>query len=386
MTSSRTIVCGAAALFLAVFQIFLVFRSLSNARRKYEDVPWLRDEIRASIQSERPKQQTQCPEHFVPPSVGVNDSTLPPACTEDASHVASAAFCESSQSPYLFIVVLSAPSNFDRRHAQRGLLFRSRARMTPDFVQNNRWSYAFLVGKPTKGAPAYLQRQIDAESCRYKDILQVDVFDDYYNLTRKRIAAFEFFLRSDVKFEILLKTDDDCYVNVQATLEWLRSVTPFAYEKASRRLEKLGRKSAAAGKYFYGGAGRLDAIPVRYEKSAYYISMDDYPRPVFPPLINGPGYFLSYDLIKAMMALDGDRMPSFRLEDVHTAIMVNRTGLMPGEMVTFTKRVVILNSAIRPQTHLCIDGDYSIIVMGIMGKSYTVFPYLFKAFIERYTC
>ncbi|XP_065826766.1 beta-1,3-galactosyltransferase 1-like [Oscarella lobularis] len=332
-------------------------------------VPSNPDDVRS------PEIATSCPTLALP--LKPLDPGVPPPCRDAHGFAHSPAFCKSNEKTFLLIVVMSTASNFERRHLARNRWLRSRFKMKSDFTSRHSWKYLFLLGKPnaeTKEKNEILQKNIDAESCHFSDILQVDVMEDYYNLTAKKMAAFDYILQNHMDFEILLKTDDDCFINVQLTLEWLDDVTPNAYTCTRNALQHKGISSM--GKYFFGGKCMLRISPDRNPQSKWYLSVNDYPSSHYPPVCFGPGYFLSYDLIKAISTIDGDEMRSFRLEDVHTAILLRRLGLMPEECVSMTNRVVNYDRG-------CVDGKFPFIVM---GSSSSRLLYLFNSFMEHSTC
>ena len=302
---------------------------------------------------------------------------VPPPCRDASGFASSPAFCPQktkTKKSSLLVVVMSAASNFAQRHMARNLWLRSRFKVKAEFVASHPWKYLFLVGKPnakTREKSVALQRSIATESCHFFDILQVDVMEDYYNLTAKKMAAFDYVLRNGINFDILLKTDDDCFVNVQLTLEWLDSVTSKAYACAVR-----GAKNRT-GKYFLGGTCAFLSSPVRNPRNKWYLSPHDYPDEKFPPFCYGPGYFLSYDLVRAISSLTGeDRMESFRIEDVHTGILLKKTLLMPSNCLSHTHRV--LNRDGR-----CSRGEFPFVVM---GRSLERLKYLYDAFMQYPTC
>ena len=303
---------------------------------------------------------------------------VPPPCRDASGFASSPAFCRQKEKKTtkssLFIVVMSAASNFAQRHVARNLWLRSRFKMKAEFVASHPWKYLFLVGKPnakTKEENIALQRSITSESCHFLDILQVDVMENYYNLTAKKMAAFDYILRNGFHFDILLKTDDDCFVNVQLTLEWLDSVTPKAYACAVK-----GAKNQT-GKYLLGGTCAIRRSPIRNPRSKWYLSPQDYPDKSFPPFCYGPGYFLSYDLVGAISSLTGrDREESFRLEDVHTGILLKKTLLMPSNCLSHTHRVLNWDGR-------CARGDFPFVVM---GRSPERLKYLYDAFMKYPTC
>ena len=168
---------------------------------------------------------------------------------------------------------------------------------------------------------------VDVEQCHYKDVLTVDVLENYYNLTWKKMEALEYLVKSDLDFEVVLKTDDDAFINVQLILEWLPDTLSLAYKKVNSSVRP-----------FYSGNCPLSSSPIRDSSSKWYLPPKDYPPDTFPRFCFGTAYFLSQDLIKAMLKLH-DLRKTFRLEDIHTALLINDTGLVPASHVVDPRRI-----------------------------------------------
>ncbi|XP_062509534.1 beta-1,3-galactosyltransferase 5-like isoform X2 [Corticium candelabrum] len=257
--------------------------------------------------------------------------SFPLACETNDEFYSSPLFCYSKKKHKMLVLILSYVGNFKLRHEIRTGWMRSRFHMTDDFIRDHHWAYTFVVGHSKDNKVAENDRLIGIEKCHYKDILQVDVMEDYYNLTWKKMDALEYFIKSDLDFEVLLKTDDDAFVNIQLAYEWLHD----AMSQASKKLNSHG--------IFYGGYCRTNASPNRSPGSKWYLSEQDYPARTFPPLCFGTAYFISKDLIKAMLKLPSLKK-SFRLEDVHSAMLVNKTGLVRNDAVMSTNRIHTYNT------------------------------------------
>lgn len=278
--------------------------------------------------------------------------SLPGACESNVDYYGSPLFCSestrragdvksntSASIPQLRLVILllSSALNYKRRHVGRTTWLRSRFHMTEPFISAHPWSYAFVVGNPETSAERELiefELNLSRERCFYRDILHVDVHEDYYNLTRKKIAAFEYLLNGGIKFDIVLKTDDDCYVNIQLVMEWLIKSIALT-EKILANQTRSSRMSKSHSHLFYGGRCPLLGHPNRNYTSRWYLSTVEFSPQQFPPFCYGAGYFLSRELLTEMLILPNLRR-EFKLEDVHTGILVNDTGLMPVEAMART--------------------------------------------------
>jgi hypothetical protein len=199
--------------------------------------------------------------------------------------------------------------------------------MSSDFIAAHPWAYTFVVGRPSGNSVAQIMNSVSIERCHYKDVLTVDVLENYYNLTWKKMDALDYLVKSGLDFDVVLKSDIDVFVNIQLILEWLPDVLSQSYKKLNSSVRP-----------FYAGSCPLSAQPIRTPESKWYLSLEDYPPTKFPPFCFGAAYFLSLDLIKAMLNLS-DLRKSFRLEDVHTGLLVNDTGLVPSDHVVDPGRI-----------------------------------------------
>ena len=257
-------------------------------------------------------------------------SGQPKACESSDTFYASPLFCHSSNKPIVLVVIVSYIGNFETRHQARTVWLRSRFKMNSEFVKSHPWAYVFVVGKAHGKDAENLEKMAAIEQCHYKDILQVDVVENYYNLTWKKLEAWKYLIKSQLDFEVMLKGDDDSFINIQLVFEWLDEVIPKAYNR--------NKQSKSSLNVMYGGVCPLKGSPIRHKGNKWYLSVDDYPPKSFPPFCFGAGYFVSRDLIKAILKVP-DLMYSFRLEDVHTGILVAKTGLVPAADVMGTNRV-----------------------------------------------
>ena len=72
--------------------------------------------------------------------------------------------------------------------------------------------FAFFLGKTSD---TDIQYQIEQEANLNKDIIQVDIIDDYYKLDKKGAALFNWIYNNCSAINFLLKVDDDIYLNIR---------------------------------------------------------------------------------------------------------------------------------------------------------------------------
>ena len=68
----------------------------------------------------------------------------------------------------------------------------------------------------------WTQKQVEKEAEEYKDIVQADFVDDYYNLTYKAFMAIQWLNEHCKHVPTIVKTDDDIFWDVETVLTMLR--------------------------------------------------------------------------------------------------------------------------------------------------------------------
>jgi hypothetical protein len=114
--------------------------------------------------------------------------------------------------PSVFIAVVSAPDNFEKRNIIRQT-WRTHLNLDDHKKMMNIIGFAFILGLADKNVT---QIKIEEESKTHKDILQIEIPDIYYRLAIKVAGLFNWLNRyCAAQIDFLLKVDDDVYVNVR---------------------------------------------------------------------------------------------------------------------------------------------------------------------------
>lgn len=111
----------------------------------------------------------------------------------------------------VFIAVISAPGNFERRQSIRKT-WKKHLRLIQKEKKLGVAGFAFIIGM-TKDED--VQTLVEQESITYKDIIQISMADYYKNLTTKVIALLNWIYRFCSNADFSLKLDDDIYLNVR---------------------------------------------------------------------------------------------------------------------------------------------------------------------------
>ena len=123
----------------------------------------------------------------------------------------------------LFIGILSAPNYFEKRQLIRQTWLRH---LTDPLYHRGLFEtigYGFILGQTSDNL---LQIKIQDESVKYGDILQIEMVDSYYSLTRKVVGLLNWVNNNCPRVAFVLKFDDDGYINVHNLATTLASLAP----------------------------------------------------------------------------------------------------------------------------------------------------------------
>ncbi|XP_029433814.1 beta-1,3-galactosyltransferase 5-like [Rhinatrema bivittatum] len=208
--------------------------------------------------------------------------------------------------PFLVILITTEPWQLEARAAIRQTWGKER------IIEDKRVVSFFLLGtmeKENKQAEA----SIISESLKYKDIIQKNFTDSYYNLTLKTLMGIEWVHHFCPQSSFVMKTDSDMFVNT------------FYLTKL------LVRKNRTTN--FFTGFLKPEEYPIRSKFSKWYISEIEYPWKRYPPFCSGTGYVFSTDVAKQIYNASPN-VPYFKLEDVYVGLCLNKLGILLEELHT----------------------------------------------------
>lgn len=211
--------------------------------------------------------------------------------------------------PFLLIMVHSNPVNFMDRESIRLSWGREDNPVNQgSWTSSERsWKTVFLVGKTNSSKLNNLLRQ---EAQVYKDIVIGDFLDTYRNLSLKTLLGLQWTSRY-CKPKYILKTDDDCYVNVLSLVQWLQE---YHVTNGSRPL--------------YAGNIQRDMEVVRDKTNRYYVSVMDVSRHKYPPYASGGGYVFSANLLPRLLIASRE-VPIIPVEDACFGLYMQHIGIKP---------------------------------------------------------
>ena len=133
--------------------------------------------------------------------------------------------CKKKSTSYrtMFISILSAPNYFQKRQTIRETWLRHFKDSVYHMNLIDVIGYGFVLGKFSNDS---VQIDIQKESRTHGDILQVEMDDNYYNLTRKSVAILNWVNIKCSHADFILKIDDDTFINVRKMAETLVQLSP----------------------------------------------------------------------------------------------------------------------------------------------------------------
>ena len=211
--------------------------------------------------------------------------------------IENGALCNGAPNLILFVFVVSAPLNFEKRR---------RWRETWDGLTRHRGydvRMAFTIGRSYRNEINTFIRQ---ENDRHSDIIQLDYLDKYHNLTRKTMTSLDWVRRHCHRAAFVLKTDDDVMLFAR---KFVNRLIPVRHE---RRL--------------YDGATSEDAKVLR--EGPLMVPYEQYPFELYPDYNVGMAILLSMDALQSMVSVSRHVM-YIPVEDAFLGIVAKAAGIEP---------------------------------------------------------
>lgn len=265
----------------------------------------------------------------------------------------------------IVFLVKSAAENFERRSAIRSSWgFKKRFFDVPTRT-------IFLLGIHENNQE--LQSKIHEESIKFKDILQAEFVDSYYNNTIKTMMGLKWAAINCLNSKFYMFIDDDMYVSVKNVLAFIRNPAYYPdYLKEPSRLGKreakdynltdenvpinnsnyttnlinnndekikelngkLRRKKRQIFDFELPDDVRLFAgyvfksSPHRHKTSKWYVSLDEYPYDYWPPYVTAGAYILSKNALVDMY-YTSFYTKHFRFDDIYLGLVAKKADIEP---------------------------------------------------------
>ncbi|CAL1578276.1 unnamed protein product [Knipowitschia caucasica] len=142
---------------------------------------------------------------------------------------------------------------------------------------------------------------LEQESRTHGDMVFVDVVDTYRNVPTKLLQFYKWAV-GNTDFNLLLKTDDDCYIDVDAVLT------------------KIHQKDLKRSHFWWGNFRQSWAV----DRIGKWQELE-YPSPAYPAFACGSGYVVSRDLVQ-WLASNAEKLKAYQGEDVSMGIWMAAVG------------------------------------------------------------
>ncbi|CAH2106787.1 unnamed protein product [Euphydryas editha] len=228
--------------------------------------------------------------------------------------------CYTLEKLDLFIVVKTARSNFEKRNGIRQTYGQENS------IPGRIIRVLFFIGSDDLNSP--VQERLDREMAEFKDIIQMDFHDSYFNNTIKTMMSFRWLYEHCSNADYYLFTDDDMYISVKNLLDYVNddaftrlNVAGDRGDKDSVILDNDTEKIILAGYVF-------NSSPQRFRSSKWHVTLDEYPYDRWPPYVTAGAYVVSNRCMR-IMYVGSLFVKHFRFDDIYLGIVAKKVGLEP---------------------------------------------------------
>ncbi|QOE74372.1 UDP-GlcNAcbeta GAL beta1,3 N-acetyl glucosaminyl transferase 3 [Elephant endotheliotropic herpesvirus 3A] len=222
---------------------------------------------------------------------------------------------------FLLMIIKSAPTNYEKREVIR--------KTWGEEIYGSKYNIRriFIVG--TSSDPTEAEKvnwMLAAEAKMYRDILQWDFHDTFFNLTLKQLLFMEWRSYSvrcaHAKF--IFNGDDDVYVNIKNIISYL--------------------KNNDSDSHLFVGHLIEGASPIRIPWSKYFVPNVITNVSKYPPYCGGGGLLISRHTMN-LIADAAEHVDIFPIDDVFIGMCLEKQGLTPSHhrgirMLDFSKHKV----------------------------------------------
>ncbi|XP_073912934.1 UDP-GalNAc:beta-1,3-N-acetylgalactosaminyltransferase 2 isoform X2 [Castor canadensis] len=140
---------------------------------------------------------------------------------------------------------------------------------------------------------------LEEEGRAHDDIVFVDVVDTYRNVPAKLLSFYRWTMET-TSFRLLLKTDDDCYIDLEAVFN------------------RIAQKNLDGPNFWWG------KLNWAVDRTGKWQELE-YPSPAYPAFACGSGYVISRDIVD-WLASNSGRLKTYQGEDVSMGIWMAAIG------------------------------------------------------------
>lgn len=174
----------------------------------------------------------------------------------------------------------------------------------------------FMVGL---GRNPEIQNKLDYERIMYGDIVQIDVNEDFQNLTHKSIHMLYWYSRYCGNSRFLFKTDDDIYLHIPNMVNMFRTIefngSILCHQNKSRKIIR-NFSDLHFFMYSYKNRNKQEVMKqIRKKFHKYLIGYDILPGSLYPNYCSGFGYSMNRNVAEKLLEAS-EKIPYIGIEDV----------------------------------------------------------------------
>ncbi|KAM6907143.1 N-acetyllactosaminide beta-1,3-N-acetylglucosaminyltransferase 3-like [Xenentodon cancila] len=213
---------------------------------------------------------------------------------------------EGSAEVFLLLVIKSSPQNHDRREMLRKTWAKER-------LYNGAWIRRIFISGTMGSGPAKrrLNKLLQLEQQKNKDILQWDFSDTFYNLTLKQVLFLEWTERNCPHVHFMLNGDDDVFAHTENMVLYLQNL-----------------KDNDGSKHLFTGHLIQYVGPIRIRHSKYFVPVQVQESESYPPYCGGGGFILSGYTAMVIYNMSSS-IPLIPIDDVYLGMCMAQAGLGP---------------------------------------------------------
>ncbi|OWF36794.1 Beta-1,3-galactosyltransferase brn [Mizuhopecten yessoensis] len=201
--------------------------------------------------------------------------------------------CKELSRKNTVIMVLSKASNRLQRETIR------RTWGHPKMQSSYNFSLYFVIGKEQND-------DFDEIKTENEDVLQIDIKENYFNISEKVIEALNWVPQSCSESRYFLKIDDDVYFNLNF-------------------LKKINKDEQYLPDDVILGDCLPETKPYRLT-TKFTVSFEEYPFVRYPPYCGGPGYVMTLPTARKLHR-EMTHTKTFKFEDVYVGIVAYKIGI-----------------------------------------------------------
>ncbi|XP_077388956.1 N-acetyllactosaminide beta-1,3-N-acetylglucosaminyltransferase 2-like [Festucalex cinctus] len=243
-----------------------------------------------------------------------------PIIIQSANGTCGAGAVDEKEPPLLLLAIKSTEQNFKNRQAIRqtwgqvGWVATHRKNSSRRKEVGGYIRRVFLIGKDYPQESVWDVKLLQMEGEQYRDIIQWDFSDTFFNLTLKDVLFWNWFTSHCGQTRFVFKGDDDVFVNTPNMITYLHDHLKKPHTEHTLNEFMVGDVIGAAA-------------PNRVQKSKYFVP-DSFYKGLYPTYAGGGGVVYSGQLAKWLHKISG-RVHLFPIDDVFVGMCMVRLNAHP---------------------------------------------------------